>query len=123
MGAERDKRVKRIAEGIREELATLLSLEVRDPGAAGAVVTRVDVSEDLRTARVYVRALEGGAEGAQREGLLAALARASGMLRTAVTQRLGLRYAPQLRFFYDDGSESSARVEQLLAEIDSERRS
>ena len=39
-----------------------------------------------------------------------------------VTQRLQLRHAPELRFVYDDGQDNTSRVEQLLAEIDHERR-
>ena len=55
--------------------------------------------------------------------LIEALGRASGMLRREVTQRLGLRYAPELRFLYDEGLDRSLRVEELLAEIEAERRS
>jgi ribosome-binding factor A len=45
------------------------------------------------------------------------------MLRREVTHRLGLRNAPALRFVYDDGTDKASRVEQLLAEIEAERRS
>lgn len=115
-------RTKRVAEGVREELASLLAEEVRDPGAAGAIVTRVEMSKDLRAARVAVRLLEGGDEPARRKALLAALGRASGMLRREVTQALSLRFAPELRFAYDEGTDATSRVEQLLVEIESERR-
>src|SRR5258708_21266402 len=105
MANEHDTRVKRVAKGVREELAALLAEEVKDPGAAGAVVTRVDVTNDLRSARVLVRSLEGGDDPERRKSLLAALGRASGMLRREVTQRLSLRHAPELRFVYDDGQD------------------
>jgi ribosome-binding factor A len=123
MAAERGMRVRRVAEGVREELASLLADEVRDPGAAGAVLTRVEMGADLKSARVYVRLLEGGDDSARRVQLVEALGRASGMLRREVTQRLGLRYAPELRFLYDEGLDKSLRVEELLAEIERERRS
>jgi ribosome-binding factor A len=80
------------------------------------------MSNDLRSARVLVRALEAGDDPARRDTLLAALGRASGMLRREVTQRLGLRHAPELRFVYDDGQDNVSRVEQLLAEIEAERK-
>jgi ribosome-binding factor A len=102
-------------------MASLLSDEVKDPGAAGAVVTRVDVTKDLRSARVLVRALEGGDDPERRRTLVAALGRAAGLLRRELTQRLGLRYAPELRFVYDDGHDNVTRVEVLLAEIERER--
>src|SRR6516225_5846220 len=123
MAAERGMRVKRVAEGVREELASLIADEVRDPGAAGTVVTRVDVTGDLKSARVYVRLLEGGDDTARRTSAIEALGRAAGMLRREVTHRLGLRYAPVLRFVYDEGLDRTIRVEELLAEIEAEKRS
>jgi ribosome-binding factor A len=122
MPAEQGLRVKRVAEGVREELATLVSREVKDPRAAGAVVTRVEMTGDLRSAKVWVRLLEATDDVARRQEIVDALTRASGMLRREVTQRLALRNAPTLRFLYDEGLERSTRVDQLLAEIEIERR-
>jgi ribosome-binding factor A len=78
---------------------------------------------DLRSARVYVRLLEANHDARRRAQLVDALHRASGMLRREVTQRLRLRYAPELRFTYDEGVDDATRVERLLAEIEAERRS
>jgi ribosome-binding factor A len=121
MTAEHDTRVRRVSKGMREELASLLSGEVKDPGAAGAIVTRVEVTNDLRSARVFVRLLEGGDDPERRRKVLAALGRASGMLRREVSHRLSLRHAPELRFVYDEGLDHTTRVEELLAEIEAER--
>ena len=107
------KRAARVAERIREELAWLLTREVRDPGAAGAIVSRVELSDDLKVARVYVRTLEGGGG----DEAIAALKRASSMLRREVTKRVGLRFAPELRFFYDDRLDAVNRIEELLEEV------
>jgi ribosome-binding factor A len=122
MAAERRTRVRRVAEGVREEIASLLAEGVRDPGAAGAIVTRVDMASDLKSARVHVRLLQGGEDPTRRATALEALGRASGMLRREVTHRLGLRYAPQLRFVYDQGLDHTTRVEAILAEIAAEKR-
>jgi ribosome-binding factor A len=100
----------------------MLADEVRDPGAAGAIVTRVTMAKDLRSARVFVRLLEGGDDVGRRKALIDALHRAAGMLRAELTRRLGLRFAPELRFTYDEGVEKSTRIEELLAEIEAERR-
>ena len=127
-------RARRVAEAVREELSLLLSGEVKDPRASGAVVTGVEMTGDLRTARIRVRLLDAsghghghgpetdGADPARRRELVEALARASGLLRREVTRRLGLRYAPELRFSYDDGLDELSRVEGLLAEIEADRR-
>jgi len=123
LGAEHATRVLRVAEGVRVELAALLGEEVKDPGAAGAIVTRVEMADDLRSGRVFVRLLEGGDQPERRKVLIDALGRARGMLRREVTQRLGLRHAPELRYAYDEGLDRTVRIEQLLAEIEAERKS
>ena len=124
MAVEQDARtrVRRVEKALREELASMLAHEVKDPGAAGTIVTRVELTNDLRSAKIHVRLLEGGDDPARRTSVLAALVRATGMLRREVTQRLQLRSAPELRFVYDDGIDNTTRVEQLLAEIDAERK-
>jgi ribosome-binding factor A len=122
MAGEPGMRARRVGEGVREELATLVAHELKDPRAAGAVVTGVEMTGDLRSARVRVRLLAGGEDLEGRRRLVEALGRAAGMLRREVTQRLRLRTAPELRFVYDDGADRSTRVEELLAEIEVERR-
>ncbi len=107
------KRAARVSERVREELAWMLTREVRDPGAAGAIVSRVEMTDDLKMARVYVRTLEGD----RAKETLVALKRASGMLRRQVTTRVGLRFAPELRFFYDERQDAVNRIEQLLEEV------
>jgi ribosome-binding factor A len=123
MAGERGVRAKRVGEGVREELASLLVHYVKDPRAKGVVVTGVEMTPDLREARVKVRLLEGAGDAEKRSELVQALTRASGMLRREVTHRLRLRHAPTLRFAYDDGTDKTSRVAELLAEIEAERRS
>jgi ribosome-binding factor A len=123
MAGEPGMRARRVGEGVREELASLVALELKDPRAAGAVVTGVEMTGDLRSARVRVRLLAGGEDLESRRRLVEALGRAAGMLRREVTQRLRLRTAPELKFVYDDGADRSTRVEELLAEIEAEKRS
>jgi ribosome-binding factor A len=111
------KRASRVAVRVREELAMLIGREVRDPRAAGAIVTRVEMTDDLRQARIYVRTLQG--DGA--DEVIAGLTRASSMLRREVTNRLKLRSAPELRFFYDDKLDAVTRIEELLEEVRKDR--
>jgi ribosome-binding factor A len=123
MTPEPGTRARRVGESVREEIATLLAKDVKDPRVAGAVVTRVEMAGDLRSARVHVCLLQAGDNAARRRALVGALGRASGLIRREVTRRLGLRYAPELRFLYDDGGDHLTEVERLLAEIAAERRS
>jgi len=116
-------RARRVGESVRKEIASLLTTGVKDPRAAGAVVTRVEMTGDLRSAHVHVRLLLGGDDPARRTVLVSALRRASGLMRREIGQRLGLRSAPELRFVYDSGSDHMTEVERLLDEIASERKS
>jgi ribosome-binding factor A len=116
------KRATRVAVRVREELASILSRDARDPRIAGVVVARVEMSDDLRSARVYVRMLEGGEDETRRKDALAGLARASGMLRREIAQRMKLRVAPEIRFYYDAAQEKIDRIESLLEEVRREQR-
>ncbi|HMI83874.1 MAG TPA: 30S ribosome-binding factor RbfA [Polyangiaceae bacterium] len=111
------KRAVRVAERVREEVARALARDLDDPRLALAVITRVEMPDDLGVAKVMVRLATGGEDEAARKRLLAGLSAASGLLRKQVGQNVGLRRAPELRFFYDEGQDASTRVEELLEEI------
>src|SRR5439155_14083 len=88
----------------------------RDRVRARFDVSIAEMSDDLRIAGVYVRRLEG-VTGGEDETLVAGLTKASSLLRREVTKRVGLRYAPELRFFYDAGLDATNRIESLLDDI------
>lgn len=116
----------RVAAQLRQEIARLVSRELADPRLEGLVVSNAWLSADLRLAKVYFRiaTTAAGAElAARRREAEQALERASGRLRKAVTARLGLRVAPELRFVYDEGQDARDRIEQLLEEVKREQRS
>ncbi len=115
------KRAVRVAARVKTELAQLLVTDVRDPRLAGVLVSRVEMPDDLRGARVYVRLLEGG-DKARREEALKGLERAAGMLRREIGTRVGLRFAPELRFYYDVTQEKVDRIEILLDEVRREKK-
>jgi ribosome-binding factor A len=111
------KRAVRVAERVREEIARALVRDLDDPRLALAVVIRVEMPDDLSIAKILVRLADGGEDEAARKRLLAGLNAASGLLRKRVGQSVGLRRAPELRFFYDEGQDAMTRVEELLDEI------
>ena len=120
--AEADTRVAaRSRAALREELASMLAREVKDPGAAGAVVTRVEMTERPSQRAVHVGA-RGGRRRRRADGARRGLGRAIGMLRREVTQRLALRCAPSFASSTTTGMDNMTRVEQLLEEIDAERK-
>jgi ribosome-binding factor A len=118
-------RPTRVAARIKQEAARLVGRELADPRLEGLVVSSVWLSNDLRVAKIFFRiaTIATGAEhAAQRADAEKALARASGRLRKAITERVGLRVAPELRFVYDEGQEARDRIEELLEEVKRERK-
>lgn len=113
------KRSQRVGERVRQEVSLLLRT-LNDPRILGAVVTRVEVTDDLSYVRVFVRRDEGADEAAKKS-LLKGLDAASGRIRRDVTRNVGLRVAPGFKFLYDDGIDAQHRVEELLREIKAEK--
>jgi ribosome-binding factor A len=116
------KRSARVAERVREEVARAIARDLGDPRLSHAVVTSVEMPDDLSLARIRVRLATGGDDESARARLLAGLEAAKGLLRKRVGQAVGLRRAPELRFQYDEGQDASQRIEELLHEIDRDRR-
>jgi ribosome-binding factor A len=107
-----------VAEAVREEVATFLAGSAKDPRIVGFVtVTGVDVTRDLRHARVFVSVMGTDAEKA---ATFDGLASTAGYLRSSVSRALRLRVAPEIEFREDDSIARAARIESLLAEIRAE---
>jgi ribosome-binding factor A len=115
------KRAVRVAERVREEIARAVTRDLADPRLAHAVITRVEMPDDLGLAQVMVRLSAGANDEAARARLLSAFRAATGLLRKKVSKSLGLRRAPELRFIYDEGPDASVAIDQLLDEIARER--
>ena len=111
------RRGKRVAELIRAHLAELMRREVDDPRLAALVITTVEVTDDLMSARIGVRLLVGDEDPKIRGKALKSLARGSSRLRRLIAPRLELRRSPELRFHYDTGHDAARRVEEILHEI------
>jgi ribosome-binding factor A len=116
-------RAVRVAQRMQEELAVILP-RLRDPRAQGAIVSRIELSDDLSFAKVYVRAglvVEAPDERGQR-AFLKGLESATPRVRREVAESLNLQKAPELRFIYDTGVEAASRVDEILKEIADETR-
>jgi ribosome-binding factor A len=116
------KRSERVGAMLAKELALLLAREIKDPRAAFVAVTRVKLTDDLSSARVFVRLVKDGDSVDRRKAALLGLSRASGMLRKEASRRLKLRRAPELKFEYDEGQDDLTRIEMLLEEVKAEER-
>jgi ribosome-binding factor A len=116
------KRSARVSAMLVKEIAWLLTRQVKDPRVAFVTVTRVLMPDDLRSARVMVRLIKEGDDEARRLEALKGLKSASGLLRKEASRRIGLRYAPELTFAYDEGQDDVTRIEVLLEEVKAEER-
>ena len=104
-------RQERTAEQIQVILSELFLKEVSDPRLAGITVTDVLIDRELQHANIYVNAL--GDDEREKE-VMAGLESASGLLRSQVAQRLGLRSAPFIHFHWDPRLRYAEQVNDLL---------
>ena len=114
------RRQRQVAELLHEEISQLIQRGIRDPRLGFVTVTGVDVSADLKNARVYVTVL-GDESDAQ--SALEGLASAAGYFRHQMKQTLSLRYIPELKFKIDTSLEYGSHIEELLKTIKSEQNS
>lgn len=108
------KRLDRVNQLIKEEISLLLQRELKDPRLGFVTVTDVEVSKDLRTARVYVSVL-GTDE--QWQASLAALESARGFIRNWLAPRLRTRAVPHLSFHPDRSMAHAARIQEVLERL------
>ena len=107
-------RSDRLNEEVRREADRVIREEVRDPRVCGTYsVTRVEVTRDLRYAKVYVSVLEPE----KLADLLSALKNAAGFIRREMGRRLRLYYTPELLFIADANIEYGARMTGLIDSI------
>jgi ribosome-binding factor A len=109
-----DYRAIRVAELVQAEIADLLLRHLKDPRLTMATVSRVEVSPDLRHARIYISHM--GSETEQ-QAALAGFQRAAGFIRNQLGKRLKLRYIPTLDFTLDTTIAYSVRISSMLHDL------
>ena len=115
MDGAMSRRMERVNEQIKEEVAALLQREIHDPRLQGLIsITGVDTSPDLQNATVRV-SIMGTDEEVQ--AAMSALRHAAGFFRREMASRLRLKHVPELTFKLDTSIEQGARVLELLREI------
>jgi ribosome-binding factor A len=104
-------RAIRVAELIQAEIADIILRQMKDPRVTMTIISRVEVSPDLRHARVYIS--HTGTETEQRAALEGFL-HAAGFIRKQLGKRLTLRYIPQLDFKLDTAIAYGVRISHML---------
>jgi ribosome-binding factor A len=108
------KRSERLGELILEEISELMRREIKDPRIGFVTFTRVELSEDLRHAKVFVSSIGAEPEKAR---ALQGLVSATGFIRRHLGRALHLRYTPEISFLLDDSLEHGAKIAQILRQL------
>lgn len=113
------RRPDRVAEAIREQVATFLSEGAKDPRIKAFVtVTAVDMTRDLRHATVFVSLM---GDEADKKSTIEGLGSVASHLRSVLGKTLRLRNAPEIHFRNDESVARAGRIETLLAQVRNER--
>ncbi len=108
------RRVLKVAEAIREVVAMAILTDLRDPRIQDVTVTFVEVSADLRQAKVHVSVM---GDETKQELSLRGLQNSAGYLQQKVSNRIDLRYTPTLKFVLDRGIKNAFEVTRILDEV------
>ena len=105
------QRIEKIQEFIQQELSKIILSELKDPRIGFVTVTGVEVTGDLRSAKVFVSLM--GSDEAKKATWIG-LEHSLGFLRTEVGRRLGIRHTPELTLHLDTSLDNSEHIEKLL---------
>lgn len=110
-------RANKVAEQIKKETIQIIRDVLKDPRIGFVTVTSVEVTADIRYAKIFV-SIYGNEE--EKKGTLDALHKSQGLIRSELGKRMRLRYAPEVSFAFDSSIEYGARIMELLEEVKGE---
>ena len=108
------RRVQKVAQAIREVVSMAIIAELRDPRVADVTVTYVEVSADLRLAKVHVSVM---GDETKQNLCLHGLRSSAGFLQNKISNRIDTRYTPRLRFELDQGVKNSIAILKILDDV------
>ncbi|MBI4550983.1 MAG: 30S ribosome-binding factor RbfA [Candidatus Latescibacteria bacterium] len=108
------RRSLRVADLLKQEVSDIIRNEMKDPRIGFVTVTAVDVTDDLRYARVFVSVFGSDAE---RTRSLQGLERATGFIRSQIGRRVRLRHTPEFSFRFDRSLIHAARIAEVMKTI------
>ncbi len=112
------KRSEKVADAIRKEISEMILMKtIKDPRIGFLTITRVSVSSDCRTAKVYFSVM-GTIE--ERNQSLEGLNSAKGYVRKELGRRMGLRYTPDIAFQFDPSIEYAIHIDEVIHHLHGE---
>ncbi len=115
-----NNRSRRLAELLKEEISDIILREVKDPRIGFVSLTDVEVSGDLRHAKVFVSVI--GSEQ-ERKDTMDGLKQATGFIRKLVGERITVYHTPEILFRYDNSIEHGIHINELIKEVRAEEKS
>ena len=112
------RRLLKAAEAIREVVASAIVTEIRDPRIRDVTVVGVEVTPDMREAKVFVSVM---GDEAKQHLSVRGLQNSAGFLQAKISNRIDTRYTPKLTFVLDKGLKNAAAVGEILERIRRER--
>ncbi len=107
-------RGERIGIKIQKAITELLNKKIQDPRIEMATISGVKMSPDLRVAKVYVTIF---GDRDKIDQVLEGFQKSKGFIKKRIAPKLGLKYMPDLRFFYDDTFDRAARMDALIESV------
>jgi len=111
-------RPERVANAIRKEISMMIQEELKDPRIGFTTITKVEITPDLRYAKVYYTVL--GSEK-ERRATEVALKNAKGFIRGGIGDKLKLRFTPEITFKVDKSIEYADKMNQLFEKLRREK--
>jgi ribosome-binding factor A len=107
-------RHERIKQAIKREVSSIISSQLQDPRIGFVTITSVDLSPDMRYAKVMYSVMGNAQQHKKTKG---ALDSALGLIRTLVAERVQLRYAPEITFHEDLSTEYSVHMQEVFEKL------
>jgi ribosome-binding factor A len=112
------KRSERVADLVRKEISELLVRTIKDPRIGFVTITRVTVTDDCRSAKIYYSVV-GSLD--EREQSIEGLNSAKGYIRRELGHRMKLKYTPEIVFQFDPSIEYAVHMGELIHHLQEER--
>lgn len=112
------KRSERVRELLQEEMAAIIQREVKDPRIGFVTITRVELSDNLRNARIFISPM--GSEEEQKR-TYKGICNAAPFIRSRLGKRMRIKFLPELSFSWDHSQGRSDKINQILHTIEEQK--
>ena len=113
-------RSEKVAQLLKEEISKIITRQLKDPRIGFVTVTKVELTEDLKLAKIYISILEE--DGRKKERTKEGLKRALGFIKRMIGKQVYLRYVPDLVLKWDESVQYSLRLEQIFKQIEEDKK-